>query len=96
MDACEVCTVCLALELSVMMTKNRRGCWNTNCSAHRSRGLKYSKTPPNDRDGKRSDLLSVKARGWVYHLRLSGVPNSGGTESVASHALDWHASPHAG
>ena len=28
----------------------------------------------------------------VYHLGLSGVPNSAGTDSVASHALDWKAS----
>ena len=54
--------------------------------SHRSRGLKYSKTSPNDRDGKRSDLLSVKARGCITS-GLAASQTRGAQR--ASRAMRW-------
>ena len=57
-----------------------------DCSSHRSRGLKYSRTSPNDRDGKRNDLLSVKARGCI--TSGSAASQTRGAQR-ASRAMRW-------
>ena len=88
MDVCRVCSSCPP----VMMGRSRRtggtGVLKHAAlrSAHRSRGLKYSKTSPNDRDGKRSDLLSVNARGCI--TSGSAASQTRGAQR-ASRAMRW-------